>query len=429
VAILPPTSATPAPEPIVFMTGGPGASAIDEIPFLVDAGVNQDNTLIVMAQRGTQYDEPALNCPELDRFYARQVSLRYDAPSTGRVQAAAAAACRKRLTGEGIDLGAYNTGENESDFVDLVKALGVASFNVYGYSYGSDLALSFIRDHPEGVRTVTVDSVVPPSIVSLPWTWSSAKEGYTTVFRACAAQRSCARAYPHLLRTFTTVVRRLERKPIVARVKPPDGGKPVRVILDGGTIVNMLVASQPKPQYWPMALTKLARGDPSIFLQARAAGSVVPEAPEQAHGMTQSFVCREWEPYGGPADILAAGRRVFPTFPSSVLVNAVQLPFERELCNRWDVPKGPDSQRVRVRSAIPALVVSGTFDAKTGAEWGRYAASTLSNSTYVRINGIGHWVIAQSPCAQAIFRSFLADPMSPDTRCAPMTKPKPFVVE
>ena len=145
--------------------------------------------------------------------------------------------------------------------------------------------------------------------------------------------------------------------------------------------------------------------------------------------MTQSFVCREWEPYGGPADILAAGRRAFPAFPASVLVNAVQLPFEHELCDRWAVPKGPDSQRVRVRSAIPALVVSGTFDAKTGAEWGRYAASTLSNSTYVRINGIGHWVIAQSPCAQAIFRSFLADPMSPDTRCAPMTKPKPFVVE
>jgi pimeloyl-ACP methyl ester carboxylesterase len=178
-----------------------------------------------------------------------------------------------------------------------------------------------------------------------------------------------------------------------------------------------------------MALTKLAHGDPSIFLQARAAGSVVPESPEQAQGMAQSFICREWEPYGGPADILAAGRKAFPTFPSSVLVNAVQLPFERELCNRWHVPKGPDSQRVRVSSAIPTLVVSGTFDAKTGARWGRYAAGTLPNSTYVRINGIGHWVIAQSPCAQAIFHSFLANPMSPDTTCAPMTKPKPFVVE
>jgi pimeloyl-ACP methyl ester carboxylesterase len=107
----------------------------------------------------------------------------------------------------------------------------------------------------------------------------------------------------------------------------------------------------------------------------------------------------------------------------------VQLPFENELCDQWNVPKRPDSQRVRVSSDIPTLVVSGTFDVKTGAEWGRYAASTLSHSTVVRINGIGHWVIAQSPCAQRILQSFLAAPMSPNTACAPRTKPKPFVIQ
>jgi pimeloyl-ACP methyl ester carboxylesterase len=81
-----------------------------------------------------------------------------------------------------------------------------------------------------------------------------------------------------------------------------------------------------------------------------------------------------------------------------------------------------------VHSDIPALVVSGTFDAKTGAQWGLYAASTLSRSTYVRINGIGHWVIAQSPCAQDIFQSFLSSPLSPDTTCAAATTPPPFTI-
>jgi pimeloyl-ACP methyl ester carboxylesterase len=429
VAVLPATSPTPAAEPIVFMTGGPGASAIHEIPFLVDAGVNANHQLIVMAQRGTQFDEPDLNCPELDRYYGRQVSLRYDAASTGRTQAAAAKACRDRLAAQGIDLGSYNTTENAADFADLVKALGISSFNIYGYSYGSDLALSFMRDHPQGIRSATIDSVVPPNIVSLPWTWSSAREGITTIFRACAAQPRCAKAYPHLQRTFTTVVRRLERKPIVARVKPPQDGPAVKVILDGGTIVNMLVANRPAARDVPAALTALAHGDASTWLKVRAAGSEVPEFPEQAQGMTQSFVCGEWAPYGGPADILAAGRRVFPRFPATVLVNAPQLPFEQELCRRWDVPKRPDSQRARVVSDIPTLVVSGTFDAKTGARWGRYAASGLSQSTYVPINGVGHWVIAQSPCAQQIFQSFLAAPLSPDTACAPKTRPAPFTIE
>jgi pimeloyl-ACP methyl ester carboxylesterase len=422
VAILPAQSKHPKPDPIVFMTGGPGAAAILDIPFLVDAGINQSHELIVMAQRGTLYDKPDLYCPELDHFYARQVSMVFDAPSTGTKQAAAARACHDRLVRRGSDLAAYNTTENANDFAELRQALGIDSWDVYGYSYGSDLALSFLRDHPEGIRTVTIDSVVPPDIVSLPWTWSSAREGITTIFRACESQPRCNRAYPHLLPTFIGEVRRLEAHPLIRRVRPPQGGPPVKVVLDGGTLVNMLVGNVPRWPEVPAAITELAAGDPHRVLEARAAGAVVPADPEQALGMTNSFICQEWEPYGGPGAILRAGRKVFPTFPASVLVNAPQLPFLKEVCREWKVPKAPASQRARVHSDIPTLVVSGAVDSKTGAKWGRYAAASLSHSTYVRIDNVAHWVIVQSPCAQRIFQSFLARPTGPQTACAAKTQ-------
>jgi pimeloyl-ACP methyl ester carboxylesterase len=430
VAIVPAASGASHPDPIVFMTGGPGAAAILDTATLVGARINQDRDLIILAQRGSLFSEPALNCPELDLYYSRQIGLVYDAPSTGREQAEAARACRDRLVAAGVDLSAYNTTENTADFADLRRVLGIEEWNVYGYSYGSDLALSFVRDYPDGIRTVTIDSVVPPDIVSLPWTWSSAREGITTIFGACAADTPCANRYPDLLGTFTRLVGEFEANPLVAQVVPPPplGGGPVRVVLDGGTLVNVLVGNAVKAPDVPAAIYELAAGNPQRFLAARAAGSAIPEVVEQAHGMTQSFVCREWEPYGSPADILQAGLQEFPSFPASVLINAPQLPFEQELCRAWDVPEGPASQRARVHSDIPALVVSGTFDAKTGAQWGLYAASTLSRSTYVRINGIGHWVIAQSDCAQRIFQSFLAAPLSPDTACAAGTKPAPFTI-
>ena len=119
VAIVPSRTTPPKPDPIVFMAGGPGEAAILDAPFLEEAGVNKDRALIIMDQRGTLYDVPDLNCPELDRYYAHQVSLVFDAPSTGRVQAAAAAACHDRLVGQGVNLSAYNTTENEADFVNL----------------------------------------------------------------------------------------------------------------------------------------------------------------------------------------------------------------------------------------------------------------------------------------------------------------------
>lgn len=418
VAIVPSRSRPARPDPVVFVAGGPGEAAILDTPFLVEAGVNRNRDLIIMSQRGTLYGEPDLNCPELDQYYARQVSLVYDSPSTGRAQAKAAAGCQRRLISQGIDLSAYNTTENEQDFVALRSVLGIRQWNVYGYSYGTDLTLSLMRDYPAGIRTAIIDSVVPPDIVSLPWTWSSAREGITAVFNECRAQPACNSKYPDLLGLFTKTVQRLEATPIVRRVVPPQGGAAVKVVLDGGAVVNMAVGNRPKAEDMPAALFGLANGDPRMFLEARAAGAGVAEVPEQALGMTQSFICREWEPYGSPSAILRAGRQVFPTLPDSVLINAPQLPFEHELCQVWNVPVGPPSQRIRVRSSIPTLVVSGAIDAKTGARWGRYAARTLPNSTCVRIKGIGHWVIPQSPCAQRIFQSFLANPRSVDTGCA-----------
>lgn len=41
------------PDPVVFMTGGPGAAAILDTQILVDANVNRVRDLIIMAQRGS----------------------------------------------------------------------------------------------------------------------------------------------------------------------------------------------------------------------------------------------------------------------------------------------------------------------------------------------------------------------------------------
>jgi hypothetical protein len=80
VAIVPARSSTPAPDPIVHLTGGPGGVALVEAQELVDAGFNRDRDLILMDQRGTLFSQPALTCPEIDRFNARAVGLPLDTP-------------------------------------------------------------------------------------------------------------------------------------------------------------------------------------------------------------------------------------------------------------------------------------------------------------------------------------------------------------
>ncbi|GHI82891.1 alpha/beta hydrolase [Streptomyces xanthophaeus] len=427
VARIPAVSDEPAADPVVFMAGGPGADTFDDIPFLVESGLNKDRELIVMAQRGNLYDQPNLACPEVDRFNEKAVGLGYDSQQAEQTMLKAVTDCRARLVADGADLSAYNSTENAADFADLRRALDIPQWNVYGYSYGSNLALTYLRLHPEGIRSVALDSVAPSQYVTLPWTWGSTAEGIRNIFDACAAQPACKDRYPDLPRTLTEQVRKLEAQPLTLDVKPPDGGKPVRTVLDGGTLLNLIVAFTPRPKDIPAALEELSKGNPQRFAQARAAGSVQ-KTGEFAHGLTNSIACSEWAPGYTESDVLKAGRKAYPGWPDTVLAQAPQLPFQYPVCGVWDVPDRASVQRVPTVSPVPALVVSGTFDVKTGASWAKGVARNLSNSTSVLVPGIGHWVVPQSPCAQSVLASFFARPTAPDTRCVDGLEPQPFTI-
>ncbi|MEU6310953.1 alpha/beta fold hydrolase [Streptomyces sp. NPDC047014] len=427
VARIPAASGKPAPDPVVFMAGGPGADTFDDIPFLVDSGLNKDRELIVMAQRGNLHDRPNLACPEVDRFNERAVGLGYDSGQAERIMLKAVTDCRARLVADGVGLDAYNTTENAADFADLRTALRIPQWNVYGYSYGTNLALTYLRLHPQGIRSLAIDSVSPPESVTLPWTWESTAEGIRNIFAACAAQPACNQRYPDLPGLLTEQVRKLEQNPLTLDVTPQGGGKPVRTVLDGGALLNLIVAFTPRPQDLPAALDELSRGNPERFAQARAAGSVQ-KVGEFAHGLTNSIACAEWAPGYTESDVLKAGRKVYPDWPDTVLAQAPQLPFQYPVCGVWDVADRAEIQRVATASSVPALIVSGTFDVKTGASWAKGVAAGLPRSTSVVVPGIGHWVVPQSPCAQRVLGSFFARPTTPDTSCVAGLEPAPFTI-
>ena len=130
VVILPAVSTTPASDPLVVLTGGPGETALNAADPAVDAGFNRDRSVILLGQRGAYGDQPALTCPGVSQLYARQVGLVYDAPSTGLLFINQRRACRRRSLGAGADLSAYNTTENATDIADLRSTLGIPQWDV-----------------------------------------------------------------------------------------------------------------------------------------------------------------------------------------------------------------------------------------------------------------------------------------------------------
>ena len=92
----------------------------------------------------------------------------------------------------------------------------------------------------------------------------------------------------------------------------------------------------------------------------------------------------------------------------------------------WKVPAAPEAMRQPVASSIPTLLISGSFDTLTSLAGAKQAATKMSNATIISIPGVGHAVSPQSPCAQAVVVSFLADPNAPDTSCVGALAPQSF---
>jgi hypothetical protein len=98
-----------------------------------------------------------------------------------------------------------------------------------------------MREHPEGIRSVIIDSVEPPSVVNVGRFWVNAREGFDNLFRACAEQPNCWTLQPGLAETFTALVRKLESNPVTTSVTTAPGQPATNVVIDGGALVNWLV--------------------------------------------------------------------------------------------------------------------------------------------------------------------------------------------
>ena len=435
VAILPSLSKQPAPDPIVYLSGGPGGIAINEADLLVAAGLNKDRDVVILNQRGAYLSRPALTCPSTDNFTHQLLGFRFYSAATRRAHLAATEACHRRLTALSSDLGAYNTNENAADFADLRTALGYARWNVVGVSYGTDLAQTLMRDHPEGVRSVVLDSTLPVN-VTLAGYWTATREGFDALFAACAAQAACNRANPSLMATFTSLVNTLQTRPLTVAIKDPATREESKAVIDGGALIDWLRNQSYDAQALrraPGLITGLSRGDKKAIEdialdRARSAPPFIPDTPAVSYGLAFGVVCREQNPPGTDEAIIEAGREAFPAFPTSIRDQAVGgWAYANDDCREvWKVPVAPPQTLRPVLSPIPTLLISGGWDAVTSPAWTKAVAAGLPNATTITIPGAGHFVSPHSPCAQVVIASFLENPIRPDTSCVNALKAPDF---
>jgi pimeloyl-ACP methyl ester carboxylesterase len=420
----PAVSPTPKPDPIVYLSGGPGGAGSFEVAFMVKQGINVNREVIFVDQRGTHRAEPRLACRRWEQFMFDSVSLPFAAESTTTADAAAIEECRDQWAAAGVDLAAYNSTENATDIADLRVALGIDTWNIYGVSYGSRLALTVLRDHPQGIRSVVLDSVSPPTNNIAETWWSAPASSFKAIFAACAAQPACAAAYPNLEADFTAAVKRLDKTPAITQVTDASGSS-VTVTIDGFALAYtvIMISERGDVSGVPGMIADIARGDPGAVAAAYLALRGAPEfVGLGGMGLALTVFCAESANLTTEADTLAKAKLALPDFPERVLrVQPKQGRLFTE-CPIWNVAKAAPSVTAPTVSDVPVLILEGTFDAATAPEWVGLITPDLKNAQVVSFPFTGHAVLGKSKCALSIMTAFLDHPTRPiDPSCAART--------
>ena len=156
LALMPARTSRAERDLVVLLAGGPGQSALEAFPEAAAAfePLRRQRHVLLIDQRGTGKSNP-LKCPLPD-----WKDPRASTPAAVRQQAAD---CLAQVS-DRADPRFYTTADAVQDLETVRRRLGSPPLNLVGASYGTRVALEYLRRHPEGVRTIVLDAVVPPEL-------------------------------------------------------------------------------------------------------------------------------------------------------------------------------------------------------------------------------------------------------------------------
>ncbi len=405
---------SPQPDPVLYLEGGPGGSALTSIDDWLDSPLRDDREIILFDQRGTGYSWPNLDCPETDALESGE------APE-GVLQIEAVEACRNRLREFGVDLTAYNSAASAADVADLRRALEIEEWNLFGISYGTRLALTVMRDHPTGVRSVVLDSVYPPNVDAYTVSPQTQSDAILALLDACELDNDCSDWYPNLRQDLFDVIDMLNLQPLELE----------EYFVTGEDLVNALVFALYDTEqipYLPLAIDEAINGNHDVWL-GLSEGEYPPERGvqrniqrklqrniqrqdeaedlEDAQGMYYSVECHEEAPFGS----IEQARAIMADYPAQLSEPLlVELEDFFAACSIWGADEAGEIETEPIVSNIPTLLLAGELDPVTPSSWARLAGETLSNHLYVEIPRGGHSVSSDGDCVMGIIMDFFDDP-------------------
>lgn len=409
VAVIPASGKAPKPDPLFFFAGGPGQSAVDSaLPMWpVFRKVVAQRDIVLIDQRGTGKSTP-LHC-------AQEEDLNLVAGDELLLKRT-----RECLESLSEDVRFFTSRQAVEDVAFVRKALGYEQINLMGVSYGTRVAQLVLREHPETVRSIVLDGVIPlETVIGVDFA-VSLQLSVQKMINYCAVDDACHKAFPDLESDWQAYLQLPVDDQRQLRLAHPRTGEALvldvsRQSLDAA--LRMLSYSSETRSLLPLLITTVADDD-WLPMLGQALQVVASLGDKMNVGMHNSVVCTEDVPYF--SSLPAPSNKVLGRFPQQL----------EKLCSLW--PKGesyPDIHKP-LHSEVPALLLSGELDPVTPVFYGELALKQFSNGQHLVVPRQGHNVLPRG-CVPRLAAAFIAHLAleNEETTCVQDTARLPFFID
>lgn len=416
VVVLPAQSDSPAPDPVFYLSGGPGYGSAGAAAGIADffAPLRTSRDIVLLDQRGTGRSHP-LHCalpggPDDPQGYVREL---FPMP--------ALRACLPKLAAI-ADLTRYTTSDFVDDLDEARAFLGYRRINLFGGSYGTRAAQAYMRKYPQNVRSVVLAGAMPIDSKMPLYHARKAQESIDKVFDDCANLEPCRKAFPRLAADLAAAVGRLRQGPVRQAVTLPATGKQAELSISESAFTTTLRAMQYSPRAtWriPLYVHLAAQGDFAPMILATIDDRT---DPDWSVGVYLSITCAE--------DVARIDRREVPALITDTYQGDDRLRQQLEACSFWPTAHVPEDFFAPIASSLPTLILTGWLDPATPPEWAVDVARGLPNSVNVVLRDGSHGPggLEHADCYPKLIADFLANgtPYGFDSACAQSMKRPPF---
>ena len=299
------------------------------------------------------------------------------------------------------------SGDAVVDLEAVRRALGYATFDIYGTSYGGTVAQMYLKRFPRSVRTLVLDGATFTDVPFYARFAANGQRALSLVERECKAQPTCARAFPHWREELDTLIEQWNETPMKLASGSTLSGD------DLSSIVQQMLLTADTAASIPLLVSRAAAGDVGPLVMARAASGGVSHSL-----MYWTIMCNE--PWVG-----RDARGPWRTFLDGA--TSASLTQLRSVCPYIPGHAEPLSTWRRVHSNVPTLVLAGQADPQDPIGNLPGLATALPRSRVVIAPAQGH-AVGQYGCLGALVGRFVSRGSAQhlDTRCARSLRPSVF---